>query len=74
MEKRRKTDPRTFIGIGVCFMGAGIALSAALRGSGSVGVGPGLLGLGVICTLTGVAQKRKLESSQEPNHEDDPPA
>jgi hypothetical protein len=75
MPREKKLNPGAFIGIGVCFMGAGIALSASLRESGAAGSGVGLLGLGVIFLILGLAQKRKLDSGESASDEDDrPPA
>ena len=64
-ERKGPINPTALIGVGVCFMGAGVALSAALHAEGASGVGTGLIGLGVIFLALGVARKRKLESDGE---------
>jgi len=74
-EAKQKMNPGAFLGVGVCFMGAGVVFLAALRESGGAGVGAGLIGLGVIFMILGAAQKRKLESGKSAGAEDDrPPA
>jgi hypothetical protein len=57
--KNRKTNPRAFLAVGVCFMGAGVALGASLYSRGGYGVGIGLLGIGVVFLIIGAAQLRK---------------
>ena len=73
--RNREVNPTAFIGIGVCFMGAGVALSAALTRNGAGGVGIGLIGVGVVFLIIGLARKREVESGQTPGEDDDrPPA
>jgi hypothetical protein len=62
--KKKEKNPATFIAIGVCFMGSGVALSLALHARGAAGAGTGLIGMGVIFFLIGMAQKRKMESGE----------
>ncbi|MBN1507498.1 MAG: hypothetical protein JW955_11665 [Sedimentisphaerales bacterium] len=62
--KNREKNPIAFIAIGVCFMGAGVALSAALHSKGASAVGIGLIGVGVAFLIVGATQKRKLESGE----------
>lgn len=59
-ENKRKPNPNALIAIGVCYMGAGVALGIALKSNGASGVliGPGLVVVGVVFILTGAAQKR----------------
>jgi hypothetical protein len=52
-------DPRTLIGVGVAFMGAGVALMAS-AGPGMVG----LLVLGVVFMITG-ARRMREESNDD---------
>ncbi|MBD3336817.1 MAG: hypothetical protein GF355_14995 [Candidatus Eisenbacteria bacterium] len=59
--REKKANPQAFIGAGVCFLGAGIAITFALRDS-IAGAGMGLFGLGVVFLVTGVTLKRKQES------------
>ena len=69
---KRPKNPVAFIAVGVCFMGAGVALSAALESGGSV-VGIGVIGVGVAFLIVGAAQKRKLQSSESAGDEQDRP-
>jgi hypothetical protein len=71
--KNREKNPIAFIAIGVCFMGAGVALSAALHAKGASAVGIGLIGVGVAFLIIGVTQKRKLESGESAGDEEDRP-
>lgn len=71
--ENRDFDPRAFIGIGVCFMGSGVALSAALGRSGAGAVGISLIGLGVIFLLLGISKKRELESRDGQAGDEDRP-
>ena len=64
-DKNYKPNPAAFIAIGVCFMGAGVALVAALHSAGASGVGIGLMGMGVVFLLIGVAQKRRMTSGKQ---------
>jgi tellurite resistance protein TehA-like permease len=58
-KNNQKPNPTAFIAIGICFMGAGVALSAALSSRGAPVIGIGLIGVGVMFLLIGVSQKRK---------------
>jgi mannose/fructose/N-acetylgalactosamine-specific phosphotransferase system component IIC len=71
--KNHQRNPIAFIAIGVCFMGAGVALSAALHSRGVSAVGIGIIGVGVAFLIIGVAQKRKLESGKSAGDEKDRP-
>jgi hypothetical protein len=71
--KNREKNPIAFIAIGVCFIGAGVALSAALHSRGGSVVGIGLIGVGVTFLIIGVTQKRKLESGESAGDEEDRP-
>ena len=63
------------LGVGVCFMGAGVALSLSLRESGSAPVGIGLISLGVVFFAIGAGAKRKAELGKSGGDEDErPPA
>ena len=74
-KRERETDPRAMLAVGVCFMGAGVALSLALRKSGSAPVGIGLISLGLIFFAIGAGAKRKAESRESGGDEDGrPPA
>ena len=74
-KKTREADPRAMLAIGICFMGAGTALSLALRESGSAPVGIGLISLGVIFFAIGAGAKRKAELGKSGGEDKDrPPA
>ena len=72
-EKDGRKNPTAFIAIGVCFMGAGVALSAALHSSGGSAVGIGLIGVGVAFLIIGATQKRKLESGKSAGDQENRP-
>jgi len=57
-----KPNPKALIAAGICFMGSGVALSAALHLRGGSGAGIGLIGIGVVFLVIGITRKRKLES------------
>ena len=63
--RKGKMNPVAFIAMGVCFMGAGVALSISLHARGASGSGTGLIGLGVIFFIVGMAKKRKAESGEQ---------
>jgi len=69
--EKTKRNPRAFIAIGVCFMGAGVALNIALHAHGAGGAGIGLIGVGVMFLVIGAAQRRKLDSSRTTREDDD---
>jgi hypothetical protein len=69
----QKMNPASLIAIGVCFMGAGVALSAALHSRGASGVGIGIIGVGVMFLLIGAAKKRKVGSGKSEGDEDNGP-
>ena len=74
-KKTRKANPRAMLAVGICFMGAGVALSLALRESGSAPVGIGLIGLGLVFFAIGAGAKRKAELDESRGDEDNlPPA
>ena len=58
----RKVNAAAFIAIGVCFMGAGVAIGAALMRSGGGEAGVALIAVGVLFLLIGVARKRNAAS------------
>ncbi len=60
-------NPVAFLAVGVCFLGAGMAI-------GRPG-GIGLIGVGVIFLILGVTQKRKQQSGESQGDDDNrPPA
>lgn len=61
-DTRRDGNPRAFVGVGVSFMGAGIALASALSDSSGPAVGISLFALGLVFLLSGLARQRKLAS------------
>ena len=61
--EKKKTNPNAFIAIGVCYIGAGIALGTALEaGSGSV-IGISITTIGIVFLVLGIVNKRKTSSS-----------
>ncbi len=71
----RNGDSHAMLAVGICFMGAGVALSLALRESGSAPVGIGLIGLGLVFFAIGAGAKRKADSGESGGSDDDrPPA
>jgi predicted phage tail protein len=73
--KNRELNPSAFIAVGVCFMGSGAALSAALRQSGAGAVGISLIALGIVFMILGFNKKRELESREAGGEDDNrPPA
>ena len=71
----RDFNPNAFIGGGVCFMGSGAALTAALREGGAGAVGISLIGLGLIFMILGFNKKRELEARDAEGEDDkQPPA
>ena len=71
--KSREFNPGAFIGVGVCFMGSGVALSAALRQSGAGAVGISLIALGIVFMILGFSKKRELESRDRGGEDDQSP-
>jgi hypothetical protein len=69
MMPRKKTNPTTFIAIGICYMGAGVALAAALRENGASAVGIALIGVGVVFLVMGATQIRKGRSGKKEDEE-----
>ena len=63
--RKRDFNPTAFIGVGVCFMGSGVALSLALLEQGTGAVGISLIGLGAVFLILGVNKKRELKSRSE---------
>jgi uncharacterized membrane protein YidH (DUF202 family) len=63
-EKRRRSNPVAFIAIGVCYMGAGVALGAALRETSGFVIGVSLVGIGVVFLVLGVVRKRKMDKGE----------
>ena len=70
---KQKMRPTAFIAIGVCFMGAGVAMSTALHSRGASGAGTGLIGIGVMFIIIGAVQRRKIRSGKSGGDEDDRP-
>jgi hypothetical protein len=54
-------------------MGAGVAMSLALRESGSAPVGIGLIGLGLVFFAIGAGARRKEDADGSERHDDDQP-
>ena len=68
---KKRRNPGAFIAIGVCFMGAGVALNAALQEQGAVGAGTGLIGVGVVFLVIGAVQKRRSGLGGTVDEDDD---
>ena len=60
-KKRRRSNPVAFIAIGVCYIGAGVALGAALQERGGFVIGVALVGIGVVFVVLGAVRKRKTD-------------
>ena len=54
---KREPNYNAFIPIGITFMGAGVALMAAVN----PGVGVGLIGVGVVFIIIGIKKKKEEE-------------
>jgi hypothetical protein len=59
LDDDRKPTPTAFIAIGVCFLGAGVALTTALSSRGASGAGIGLIGIGVVFLIVGAVRRRR---------------
>ena len=71
----REGNPKAMLAIGICFMGAGVALSLALRDRGTAVPGIGLISLGLVFFAVGAGAQRKAESGKSGEDEDErPPA
>ncbi len=65
---RRESNPNSLIGLGACFMGAGLAI-------GRHGAGVGLTVLGLILLISGAVRKWEARSKAARDKDDDrPPA
>ena len=63
-ERNNEPNPMALIAVGICFIGSGVAISAALHLRGGSGAGIGLIGMGVVFLVIGITRKRKLESEK----------
>jgi hypothetical protein len=73
--KNREFNPAALMGVGVCLMGSGAALTAVLSGSRASAAGIILMGAGVVFSILGFAKKRELESrGGEGDDDNQPPA
>lgn len=72
-EDKEKLNPGAFIGSGVAFIGAGIALSVALMERTGPAVGIALIGLGVTFLILGLSQKKKLEAGESGEDDEQSP-
>jgi len=71
----RQGDSRAMLAVGLCFMGVGVALSLALRKSGSAPVGIGLMGLSLVFFAIGAGAKREAELGESGDDDEKrPPA
>lgn len=55
MINKKARNPKTMIAVGVCFIGAGVAISSSSNSSG----GYGLVSLGFIFIIIGLSNKKK---------------
>ncbi|MBE0685977.1 MAG: hypothetical protein IH585_08250 [Anaerolineaceae bacterium] len=69
--KNRKANPNAFIAIGVCYMGAGVALSAALQSKGASAIGIALVGVGIAFIVIGIVNRQKGQSGQQKGEDRD---
>ena len=53
--KKQEPNYKAFIPIGITFMGAGVALSAAVN----PGIGVGLIGVGIVFIIIGIKKSRE---------------
>lgn len=70
--RKREVNPQATMAIGVCFMGAGVAISLALSTRGVHGAGVGLIGMGVIFLAIGAGARRRAEQGEPQASDDDP--
>ena len=59
----KNKNPKALIGAGVAFIGAGVALNAAVN----PGVGMGLMGIGIVFLIIGIKQKREQDNIDSDN-------
>ncbi len=60
--KKRRSNPTAFIAIGICYIGAGIALGVALENDGSTAIGISITAIGIIFVILGVVNRQKGSS------------
>lgn len=57
--KKKKVNPTAFIAIGICYIGAGVALSAALETDSGPVIGIAITGIGIIFLVIGIVNRKK---------------
>lgn len=61
--KKRTTNPTAFIAIGICYIGAGIALGTALENDGASAIGISITAIGIIFLVLGIVNRQKGTSA-----------
>ncbi len=57
--KKQKVNPTAFIAIGICYIGAGVALGAALESNSGPVIGIAITGIGIIFLVLGIVNRKK---------------
>ncbi len=63
--KKLKVNPTAFIAIGICYLGAGVALGAALKSEDASVIGIALVGVGIAFMVIGIVNRQKGQSGQQ---------
>lgn len=62
--KKQKVNPTAFIAIGICYMGAGVALGAALQSNSGPVIGISLVGIGIMFLVIGIVNRKNPQSGE----------
>jgi hypothetical protein len=57
--EKKKVNPTAFIAIGICYIGAGVALGAALETDSGPVIGIAITGIGIIFLVIGIVNRKK---------------
>ena len=63
-DKKQTVNPTAFIAIGICYVGAGVALAAALPSRGGPAIGIALIGVGITFLVIGVVNRKNPQSGE----------
>ncbi|MFC2095566.1 hypothetical protein ACFLSW_03920 [Candidatus Bipolaricaulota bacterium] len=69
----REANPMAFLTVGLCLVGAGVAMGVALMSRGAGSLGLVLIACGVCFVAIGFGKKRAAESSEAGGEESDLP-